>query len=94
MSEFFIEFLTRSGCHLCDEAAPIAFKVARLMATRVVVTDIDSDPEMAVDWDLRVPAVLDVDGKVLCEGLISFRSLLGAVAMARLRRLVGGSGRG
>ena len=88
MSDFFVEFLTRPGCHLCEDAEAVICRVARRARASVVTTNIDSDPVMAVDWDLRIPVVLGPDGAVLGEGRIGEWHLFRAVLVARLRRLV------
>ena len=88
MSDFFVEFLTRPGCHLCEDAEAVIRRVARRVRASVVTTNIDSDPVMAVDWDLRIPVVLGPDGVVLGEGPIEEWRLFRTVLGARLRRLV------
>jgi hypothetical protein len=61
--------MVRDGCHLCEqfllelslELGP-AFEQVRIL-------DVDTDPELAVRYGLRVP-VLEVDGRLVCEGVL------------------------
>lgn len=86
MSDFSLRFLTRPGCHLCEDAEPVVRRVASLSGAPVVPVDVDGDAELAVDWGLRIPVVLDPRGSVLAEGRIAFWPLLRAVLAARLGR--------
>jgi hypothetical protein len=81
---FVVEFLTRSGCHLCDEARPVVEKVVAAAGGMVEEIDIDSDDALTRDFGLRVPVVLGPGGVVLAEGVIEVRALRRA-----LRRLPG-----
>jgi thiol-disulfide isomerase/thioredoxin len=71
-----VKFLTRDGCHLCDEARPVLAKVAKSMNVSIEEVDIDSDDELTKLYGLRVPVVLGVHGRVLAEGVIDDRKLL------------------
>jgi len=90
MTPLRLELITRSGCHLCAGAAPVVGRVGALVGAPVVVTDIDADPELAVDFGLRIPVVRTAGGMVLAEGEVRFRPLLAAALRARLGR--GGRG--
>jgi hypothetical protein len=81
---FVIEFLTRSGCHLCDEARPVVKKEVQRRGGVVEEVDIDGDDALTRDYGLRVPVVLGPDGVVLAEGVIEAKTLRRA-----LRRLPG-----
>lgn len=85
MSGFFLEFLTRRQCHLCRDAEPTVRRVARLVGARLVAVDVDQDPDLAVDFGLRIPVVRDPAGRVLGEGRLEPGRLLLAAARARLR---------
>jgi thiol-disulfide isomerase/thioredoxin len=74
-----VEFLTRQGCGLCDKAAAALDRVARELHLEVLATDIDADPLLLREFDWRVP-VVRVEGRVLCEGLISEADLREALA--------------
>lgn len=86
MRSFFLELLTRPGCHLCEEAEPVAQRVARLVGAELRRVDVDSDPELAVDWGLRIPVLRGPSGRVLAEGRLRLSATLAAASMERLRR--------
>jgi thiol-disulfide isomerase/thioredoxin len=71
-----VRFLTRDGCHLCDEARPVLAKVAKKMNISIEEVDIDSDDELTKLFGLRVPVILGVHDRVLAEGVIDDRKLL------------------
>jgi hypothetical protein len=56
-------FLTREGCHLCEEALPVVRAEADRVGSTVEVRDIDADARLREDWDYDVPVII-VDGKV------------------------------
>ncbi|TDP80392.1 glutaredoxin-like protein DUF836 [Brachybacterium sp. AG952] len=58
-----ILYLTREGCHLCDDALPVVRAEADRAGTAVEVRDIDADARLREDWDHDVPVII-VDGKV------------------------------
>ncbi len=84
MKRFTLELLTRPACQLCDDASSIISRVAALLGARIVVTDIDADPELAVDFGLRIPVVRASSGRVLAEGQVSFARLLIAAQRERI----------
>ncbi len=75
MSLLVVKFLTRPGCHLCDEARPIVTSVAAKSGVEIEEIDIDSDPVLTRDFGLRIPVVTAPDGRVLAEGQIDSRRL-------------------
>ncbi len=83
MRDFFVRFLTRPGCHLCEDARPLVDRAARFTGARVETVDITSDAETAVRWDLRIPVVLDPSGRVLAEGRIEMGGLVWRMLRAR-----------
>lgn len=56
-------YLTRTGCHLCEEALPVVRAEADRVGSTVEVRDIDEDPRLQQDWDHDVPVII-VDGAV------------------------------
>jgi thiol-disulfide isomerase/thioredoxin len=70
-----VKFLTRPGCHLCDEARPVVTSVAARAGVGIEEIDIDSDPVLTRDFGLRIPVLLAADGRVLAEGEIDSRRL-------------------
>ena len=71
-----MRFLTREGCHLCDEARPVLEKVAKSMNVGIREVDIDGDDELTRLYGLRVPVILGTHDRVLAEGVIDDRKLL------------------
>ena len=71
MRDFSLRFLTRAGCHLCDEARPIVASAAARNGLRVVEIDIDADDRLLAEYGLRIPVILGPDGQVLAEGPIT-----------------------
>ena len=56
-------YLTREGCHLCEDALPVVRAEADRVGSTVEVRDIDEDAQLQADWDYDVPVII-VDGKV------------------------------
>lgn len=69
MKPFLVEFLTRSGCHLCDEARPIVTRATRWSGGHLSEVDIDEEDDLVRDFGLRIP-VVRVGGEVVAEGRI------------------------
>lgn len=57
-----ITLLSRSGCHLCDDARVVLAAVAAETATPWDERDVDTDPLLVQEYGDRVPVVL-IDGK-------------------------------
>jgi thioredoxin-like negative regulator of GroEL len=70
-----VRFLTRNGCHLCDEARSLVLAAARRSGIEVLEVDIDDHEELVGEFGLRIPVVLGADGQVLAEGIIEEKSL-------------------
>lgn len=84
-----ILYLTREGCHLCEEALPVVRAEADRAGTAVEVVDIDSDPQLQQDWDYDVPVII-VDGKVHAKYRVEAERLRTALRKRPLlRRLLG-----
>jgi thioredoxin-like negative regulator of GroEL len=68
--------LSRDGCHLCEqmlqELAALE-QAGRIPALQVV--DVDSDPELARQFGLKVPVLL-LDGSVICHYTLNSNELL------------------
>jgi hypothetical protein len=82
-----LKFLTRSGCHLCDEARPlIKEEVARIHG---VVEEIDIDKRenarWARDYGLRIPVLLGPGEVVIGEGVMARGALRNALGRYRGR---------
>jgi hypothetical protein len=68
--------LSRDGCHLCEQMLQelAALELAgRIPAVRVL--DVDSDPELARQFGLKVPVLL-LDGSVICHYTLNSNELL------------------
>ena len=61
MTEPRIEVLTRSGCHLCDQAIEVVEAVCAETGERYRVRDVDSDPALLSSYSDQVPVTF-VDG--------------------------------
>lgn len=83
-----VEFLTRQSCTLCEAARPAVTRWAGRLGARLVVQDIDAEPELADRFGERVPVVRTPDGRVIAEGRISeVRLVLGLIRVG-LRSLL------
>jgi len=71
-----VKFLTRVGCHLCDDARPVLAKVAKGMNVAIEEIDVDGDDELTKLYGLRIPVILGAHDRVLAEGVIDDRRLL------------------
>lgn len=68
--------LSREGCHLCEQMLEelAALELAgRIPATTVV--DVDSDPDLARQYGLKVPVLL-LDGSAICHYTLNSNELL------------------
>jgi len=81
---FFLTFVTRDHCPLCDEARPVVDRVARLVGARVRLADVEADDELLRRYAFSIPVVLDHEDRVLAEGTVRFGPLLVAALRARL----------
>ena len=75
MRDFFITFVTRPGCHLCDDAAGIVERVGRRLRVGVRTVNLEDDDDLIRLYSLRIPVVLGPDGSLLAEGVIDEREL-------------------
>ena len=55
-----VTLVTRAGCHLCEQAHPVAERAAADAGVRFEVLDVDADPSLR-SWSDKVPVVL-LDG--------------------------------
>jgi glutaredoxin len=56
-----IEVLTRTGCHLCDQAVQVVRSVCTETGEQYREIDVDSDPELLRTYSDQVPVTF-VDG--------------------------------
>lgn len=84
-----VVFLTREGCHLCDDALPVVQAEADRAGSTVEVRDIDDDERLRADWDYDVPVII-VDGKIHAKYRVNAEQLRAALRRRPLwRRLTG-----
>lgn len=84
MNRISIEFLVRSGCHLCEEVAPAVRLAARLSGSTVDMVDVDTDDRLVRDYGLRIPVVLIRD-EPIAEGDFSAAYLWWRIVRERVR---------
>ena len=53
-----VQFYTREGCHLCDEALAVVERVRAELPFALEIVDVDSDPELARRYGWDVPVVV------------------------------------
>ncbi len=53
-----IEIMTKKDCPLCDTAKAVVEKVARDFRAKIILTDIESDPELFARHKEKIPVVL------------------------------------
>ena len=72
--------LSREGCGLCQD---MLHALAELECSQslppVTVVDVDSDPELAGRYGLKVPVLL-LDGSVICHYTLNSKELLRLVS--------------
>ena len=68
--------LSREGCHLCEQMLEelAALETAGSVPPATII-DVDSDPELARRYGLKVPVLL-VDGSVVCHYTLNSKELL------------------
>lgn len=57
-----VRFVTRDGCHLCEEARAVVATVCAELGERFVEVDVDEDPSLLARYDEQVPVTF-VDGR-------------------------------
>ena len=82
----YLVFYTRPECHLCAVAAPRVRRAALFWGLALQEVNIDRQPDLAVDYGLRIPVVEDPAGRVLAEGEIGVLALWRAALGVRFRR--------
>jgi thioredoxin reductase (NADPH) len=61
--------MVRQGCHLCEQfLLELSLELGPAFE-QVRIVDVDTDPELALRYGLRVP-VFEVDGRLVCEGVL------------------------
>jgi hypothetical protein len=68
LNSFIVQFLTRDGCRLCEDALPRAKRAARWARVELLSVDIEGDDVLVGLYGLRIPVVVGSDGTVIAEG--------------------------
>ena len=66
----FLEFITKPGCHLCDDALPMVREEAAEAGYDLIERSVLDDDELMYLFGLRIPVVLR-SGEAIAEGIIS-----------------------
>ena len=61
-----LTLISRSYCHLCHDMEVALAPLAEAYGARVLVVDVDADPELEAKYDELVPVLL-ADGSELCH---------------------------
>ena len=85
MRHFRLRFLTRAGCHLCDDARPLVQRVAAKVGAQLDEIDIEVFPELEERYGTRIPVILGPDDQVIAEGIIDDRRALTRVVKRSAR---------
>jgi glutaredoxin len=78
-----VQMLTRSGCHLCEEAWKQLEAARQRHGFTLQTMDVDADPELVSQYGDCVPVVL-------VNGQVRFRGRINPVLLARLLRAEAG----
>ena len=84
----YLVFYSRPECHLCAVAAPRVRRAALFWGLALQEVNIDRQPNLAVDYGLRIPVVEDPAGRVLAEGEMGTLALWRAALRVRFGRSV------
>lgn len=76
-----VTFYTRTGCHLCDEAATELGKLGEQFPIDVRSVDIDDDSAMRERYNDIVPAI-DVGGALVSSAPLDWAAIRGAIQAA------------
>ena len=58
-----VTFYHREECHLCEQALALLHDLG--LADSLILVDIDSDPELGVEFGLRIPVLVKADAQAL-----------------------------
>ncbi len=68
-----MRFFERPNCHLCHDAWLVLESLGAVGGVERV--DVDRDPVLAADYGLRIPVLVDAQGRVLAEGIFDAADL-------------------
>ena len=75
-----VTLYTRTGCHLCTDAALLLARLAARLGFRIAPQDVDADPALAQRFGFSVPVV------AVGERIVAAAPLEAATLEAALRR--------
>ena len=75
-----VQFYTKKGCHLCDEAEAMMKLVQEDFPLTWSTVDIETDDESHEKYMLMIP-VIEKDGEVLLYGSIGYADLIDFLKM-------------
>jgi len=64
-----IDFYTRPGCHLCEDAKKVLDSMTKELSFLVLERNIDTSDEWTEKYGLMIP-VVEIEGEVLAYGNI------------------------
>ena len=70
-----VVLVTRSGCHLCDQA----LAALRELGIEPEQRDVDADEQLHQRYEWRVPVLL-VDGEIVAEGKVDVQAVRARLA--------------
>ena len=71
LRDLIVRFLTRPGCHLCDDARPLVLAEAKRADVKIEELNIETDDQLVSMYGLRIPVLLAPNETVLIEGIIN-----------------------
>ncbi|MGA7272634.1 MAG: glutaredoxin family protein [Acidimicrobiia bacterium] len=83
MNDFSLTFVTRHGCHLCEDAFAVVTRVSRGLGVPIRVVQIEDDDELVRLYSFRIPVLLGPRGEVLAESAMAERPLRKVIRSAR-----------
>lgn len=57
-----VTLLTRTGCHLCEQARPVLAGICEEYGASLLEVDVDAEPELRAEYGDRLPVFL-IDGR-------------------------------
>ena len=75
-----VTLVTRTGCHLCEQAEPVVREAAAAAGAHLSVVDVDADPALR-SWSDKVPVVL-LDGVEHAYWQVDRRALRRALGLS------------
>ena len=73
-----VTFITREGCHLCDDALAEVGRAAREIPFRLTTIDLRESPELEPLYGTKIPFVL-IDGKPAFKYRLTAEELVQAI---------------